>query len=351
MKTIFFTGGGSGGHAISAITIINKIKHKPNLKIQYIGSYDGIEKKLVNNINIEYKAILTGKLRRYISFKNLVDIFKVFLAIFQVLFFLMCKKNKDSLLFSTGGFVSVPPVIAASLLKIPVYVHEQTSRIGLANLIASKFAFKVFISFEETKKFLPPSKTIFSGYPVRDECYQENIILDKIKGIKLKEIEKPILFVTGGGNGSDLVNRLLEKNLNILKQKFFIIHQAGINHLAKYQRYEDSDYMAIDFVDNIIDIFKLSCVVISRSGAGTVAEMIALGKPSIFIPLKIAQKNEQYHNAMAAQKILGSIVIEEDRLNDVDILSEIDKIYKIANTKIKTNPIRATDFIIEQILR
>jgi len=351
MKTIFFTGGGSGGHAVSAITIINKIKNKPNIKIQYIGSYDGIEKKLVNNINIEYKAILTGKLRRYISFKNFVDIFKVFLAIFQVFFFLICKRGKDSILFSTGGFVSVPPVIAASLLKIPVYVHEQTSRIGLANMIASKFASKVFISFEETKKFLPPAKTIFSGYPVRDECYEDSIIVDKIKGLKLKEIKKPILFVTGGGNGSDLINKLLEKNLNILKQKFFIIHQAGIEHLTKYQKYDDPDYIAVDFVENIIDIFKLSCVVVSRSGAGTVAEMIALGKPSIYIPLKIAQKNEQYHNAMAAQKILGSVVIEEDRLNHIDLAHEIDKIYKMTNKKIITNVPRATDYIIEKLLQ
>jgi len=351
MKTIFFTGGGSGGHVVPALTLINKLKHNNDTKIFYIGSYSGIERKLVGKINIEYKAILTGKLRRYLSFKNIVDIFKVLLATLQVMVYLIKKKNKNTLLFSTGGFVSVPPVIAASILRIPVYVHEQTSRIGLANMIASKFATKVFISFEETKRFLPPAKTIFSGYPVRDECYLENIIIDEIKGIKLKEVKKPILFVTGGGNGSDLVNRLLEKNLNILKQKFFIIHQAGIDHLAKYQKYEDSDYIAVDFVENIIDIFKLSRVVISRSGAGTVAEMIALGKPSIFIPLKIAQKNEQYHNAMAAQKILGSIVIEEDQLNNIDLLSEIDKIYKITSKKIMSNAPKATDYIIEQLLQ
>ena len=235
MKTIFFTGGGSGGHVVPALTLINKLKHNTNTKIFYIGSYSGIERNLVKKVNIEYKAILTGKLRRYISLRNIIDIFKVLFAILQVLVYLIRKKNKDTLLFSTGGFVSVPPVIAASILRIPVYVHEQTSRIGLANMIASKFASKVFISFEETKKFLPPAKTIFSGYPVRDECYQENIIVDEIKGIKLKEMKKPILFITGGGNGSDLVNKLLEKNLNVLKQKFFIIHQPGIDHLTKHQ--------------------------------------------------------------------------------------------------------------------
>lgn len=348
MKRIIFTGGGSGGHVVPAITIIKELQNEDNLKIQYIGSYSGIERKLITELNIKYKPILTGKLRRYFSFQNFIDIFKVALAIVQAFFYLLPRRS-NAILLSTGGFVSVPPVIAAWILRIPIYIHEQTSRIGLANKIASKFASKVFISFKDSADYFPKEKTIYSGYPVRMECFTEEITKGEIKGRKLTSITKPILFVTGGGNGSYLLNSFIEDSLPRLKQKFLVIHQVGKKNLHKYSKFEDENYIAVAFVDHMIDMFKLSQIVISRAGAGTVSELIALKKPSIFIPLKIAQKNEQYHNAMEAKRLLQSIVIEEDNLYDVDLLSQIETLENLEINDIQNINNRALEIIINQI--
>lgn len=320
MKTIIFTGGGSGGHVIPSLTLIQKIQINNLYNISYIGSYSGIERKLTANFKLKYYPILSGKLRRYLSIQNFIDVFKIFLAIIQSFFILYKYNFKETVVFSTGGFVSVPVVLTAWLLRIPVIVHEQTSRLGLANKIASKFAKKIMVSFEDSLKFLPPTKTLYTGYPLRHNCFEKHIQKVVIKGITINDIKKPILFVTGGGNGSKLLNDYIKKNLIKLTKKYFVIHQVGESFIDEYSKIINQSYLPIAFIESMIDMYKLSSLIISRAGAGTVCELLAMNKQSVFIPLKIAQKNEQFHNALEAQKKIKSIIIEEDKLFEFDLL-------------------------------
>lgn len=310
-KKIVFSGGGSGGHVIPARTIIQDLLQQGGYEISYIGSISGIERKVISDIGVKYSPIRTGKLRRYLSVQNLLDIFNLIIGCFQSMLLLL--KSRPKLIFLTGGFVIVPVAIAGWFLRIPMVLHEQTTRIGLANKLASYLVKKVLISFESSSQFLPLEKTVLTGYPVRDDLFQsvENRI--HVAGINLLEVEKPILFITGGGNGSELLNEFVLNNLSALTKKYFIFHQTGLAHIEKYQELKSSTYIPLGFLGpEYIDILKTSSCVVSRAGAGTVAELLALKKPSIFIPLKIAQKNEQYHNAKEAEELLGSVIIEED---------------------------------------
>lgn len=323
MKTIVFTGGGSGGHVMPALTLIKKIMEKPTsldlYQLCYIGSYKGVERQLVSAIDIEYKAISTGKLRRYFSWQNFSDIFRLLWGFIQALCFLFSKLKKERILFSTGGFVSVPVVIAAKCLGYKIYIHEQTSRVGLANKIGSYFATQIFVSFEDSIKYFPKEKTVLSGYPLRDECFDKNIKIKKFKDIDLSTLRLPIIFITGGGNGSKLLNDFVKLNLESMTKDYLVIHQVGSGYIDEYSKIVNENYVPVDLVGSeMIDLFKLSELVISRSGAGTVCELRALEKRSIFIPLKIAQKNEQFFNAMENNKYLGSLVISEDELQGID---------------------------------
>lgn len=325
-KTIIFTGGGSGGHVMPALTMIKKLQEAREFNVEYIGGINGIERELVKEYKLRYYPIHTGKLRRYISKENIKDIlniFKGFMESFQIL----KTFPANTLVFSTGGFVGVPVVLAAWLQRKKIYIHEQTSRVGLANKIASFFATKVFVSFEESLKFFPEKKTFFSGYPLREECYRSSINPVSIDGISLNEVSRPILFVTGGGNGSALLNKAIKNNLEDLLQEFFIVHQTGKHDFEEYRTLKSEFYHPMAFVGKeMIDLYKLSSVVVARSGAGTVCELMALGKKAIFIPLKIAQKNEQFHNAMEANQKLGSIVIQEDNLSKESLLAAIKQL-------------------------
>lgn len=349
-KNIVFVGGGSGGHVMPAITLIKKLKEDDSFLISYIGGRSGIERELITKLSIPYFPIYTGKLRRYLSLENLIDIFKVIMGIFQSIL-ILAKFSRKTLVFSTGGFVSVPVVIAAKLTLKTVYIHEQTSRVGLANKIASLFADKIFISFEESKKFFPETKTILTGYPLRDECFIPTYPNLDFSGKALNSIAKPILFVTGGGNGSYLINQLVKNHLDILKNKYFIIHQVGKIYEEEFKPFHDENYFSAAFFDKeIIPLFKKAKIVISRAGAGTVCELMSLRKKSIFIPLKIAQKNEQFHNAMEAQRKLGSFILTEDEIPNCDFISYLETFEETLNEKIYNyKMLNGTEELIKQL--
>ncbi len=351
MKTVIFTGGGSGGHVMPAITLIKELKQYENLSLFYIGSRKGIERSLLPVLVDRYHPIYTGKLRRYLSLENFFDLFRVLIGFFQSVFILLKYKSRDTLIFSTGGFVSLPVVYAAKLTGKKVFVHEQTSVSGLANKLASFIADKIFISFESSKKYFPAEKTFYSGYPLRDECFTREVTEVIIDGIVLKDILKPILFITGGGNGSKLLNKLLLDNMELLSKEYFIVHQVGKLFINIFQKYTNDSYKPVAFIDNeMIDLFKLSSVIISRSGAGTIAELLALRKKTILIPLKNSAKNEQYLNAKEAEKYLGSIIVEEDNLGSVNIVELCSVILQselLYSTSSET--VRAKDVLIDEI--
>lgn len=348
-KNLIFTGGGSGGHVMPALTILKEINKNSEYDIHYFGGINGIERELVADYKLTYHPIRTGKLRRYLSVENLKDITRVFMGLVDSFKILWKFDRKNTLVFSTGGFVSVPVVIAAKLQRKRVFIHEQTSRVGLANKICSIFADRVFISFEDSFKYFDENKTYFSGYPLRQECYTEEIKPVTLKGRLLNESPKPILFITGGGNGAQLINKLILKNFKFLTEKYLIVHQTGKSFYSEYEKLDHPDYIALPFIGTeMIQLFKLATVTVSRSGAGTVCELIAVGKKSIYVPLKIAQKNEQFFNALEAHKKLGSIIIEEKELTDESFLQALGEIGSV-NPMVKVQKQNGLQFLVEEI--
>lgn len=333
-----------------ALTIIKKINQDSKYDVHYVGGIASIERELVQDYKLTYHPIRTGKLRRYLSMENMKDIIRVFLGLTDAFKVLWKFDRKSTLIFSTGGFVCVPVVIAAKLQRKKVFIHEQTSRVGLANKICSIFADRVFISFEDSYKYFDENKTYFSGYPLREECYTDDIRPVKINGRVINETTKPILFITGGGNGAQLINKLIEKNFEFLSSKYLIVHQTGKAFYNDYSsKLKHPDYLPMPFVGpEMIDLFKLATVTISRSGAGTVCELIAVGKKSIYIPLKIAQKNEQFFNALEAHKKLGSIIIEEKELTDQSFLQALEDI-GVNNPMTKVQKQNGLQFLVEEI--
>ena len=341
IKKFIFCGGGSGGHVMPALTLYKYIKKIHNdATFISIGSYKGIERELFTKEGLNYYSISTGKLRRYFSWDNFLDLLRVLKGTFEAFFLLLKWSKKDSVVIATGGFVTVPVVFAAWLQRKRIIVHEQTTRVGLANRICSYFASDIIVTFEESLKFFPSAKVKHLGYPLREEILEEELRARKIKDITIANIDRPILFLTGGGNGSQLLNDSLAQIMPEIEKDFFIVHQCGKTFEEELIKRETDHYKVFGFVGSeIIDLMKMAKVIISRAGAGTVVELTALGKPSIFIPLKIAQKNEQYHNAMSAQAKLGSIVIEEDELTGERLLNAIKEVQSLdKKSGVKSNP-------------
>tara|TARA_B100000925_G_scaffold288982_2_gene270964 strand:+ start:9264 stop:10328 length:1065 start_codon:yes stop_codon:yes gene_type:complete len=348
MKKMIFTGGGSGGHVIPAKTIITEIlQKKTDVEILYVGGKKSIERKIIEEMNIKYFPISTGKLRRYFSIENATDFFRFIFGIIQSVF-ILARFRKNSLVFSTGGFVALPVVIASKLLGIKSIIHEQTAVAGLANKISSKFCDQVLISFEKSKENFPSEKTTLTGYPVSKKCFDEpSFPIEIKKGASLAgKGEKRILLITGGGNGSKLINDVTKEILGELKSRYKVFHQVGSHYETEFSKLEDENYIPFGFTNSLVDLIKISDVVVSRAGAGTVMELISMGKKSIFVPLKIAQKNEQFHNAVEAKDVLGSEIILEDNFNAQSLLSSVNCFDSSPKEKIDN---KASDKIIEII--
>lgn len=334
-----FTGGGSGGHTMPALAMIQALKdYSKNKNIEcpilYIGSNNGVEKELAKNYNIKYQSISTGKLRRYLSINNFFDIFRIIKGIYQSK--KIIRDFTPDILISTGGFVSVPPVIAAKQLKVPIIIHEQTINAGLANKIASKFANIIALTFNEGKKYFPKKNTVLTGIPLRKELFEGN----KKEALKKFNLNKnlPVVYFTGGGLGCHILNTTAIKILPQLLEKTNVIFQTGkaLNKkdFLEMKKFKESlgnnkknRLLVFDFINNELpDIYAATDLAIARSGAGTVNELMALNIPAIFIPLAIATKNEQLKNAKFVEKINGSIIIEEKFLNPEILLKKINDI-------------------------
>src|SRR5690625_2062130 len=225
-KSILFTGGGTAGHVIVNLALIPYF-HEQGWKISYIGFKDGIERELVGDIPyVDYYPISTGKLRRYMSIENFKDPFKVLKGIADAA--RVIRKTKPQIIFSKGGFVSVPVVIAAKLKRVPTIIHESDLTPGLANKLATPFAKKVLTTFPETVKYLPEKKTVYVGAVIREELFQGN----KSRGYQLTNLtsEKPIILIMGGSIGSRKINEIVRENLDAFLQKYQIIHICGRNN-------------------------------------------------------------------------------------------------------------------------
>ncbi|WP_100407588.1 undecaprenyldiphospho-muramoylpentapeptide beta-N-acetylglucosaminyltransferase [Bacillus solitudinis] len=326
MPKIVFTGGGSAGHVTPNIAIINELSK--DWDIFYMGSKKGIEKELIQKLSIPYYGINSGKLRRYIDIENLWDMLRVIKGCFEARRIL--KKLKPNLVFSKGGFVSVPVILAAKSLKIPIYIHESDMTPGLANKISQRFSTKIFTSFEETSKFFPNHKTKVIGSPIRSEILNGS---EEI-GRKFLDFDKhsPILTIMGGSLGAKKINEVVRKSLKQLTAKYQVVHLCGKNNfddeLSGYPRYKQFEYVH----DELSDILAATDLVITRGGSNAIFEFLSLKIPMIIIPLGLNQsRGDQILNAKAFQEKGYSLTLEEEKLNSDTLLEHLNTVYKNRN--------------------
>ena len=331
MKRIVLTGGGTAGHVTPCIALLPELQ-KEGYDIHYIGSYNGIERKLIEEYQIPYHGISSGKLRRYFDPKNFSDPFKVMKGYFEARKLL--KKLKPDIVFSKGGFVTVPVVLAAKKHKVPVIIHESDMTPGLANKLAIPSATKVCANFPETLKYLPAEKAVLTGTPIRKELFSGN----KIRGLDFCgfSANRPVILVIGGSTGSRAINEVIRGMLPTLLRDYQLIHLCGkdnldpkLNNLAGYVQYE---YIKSE----LNDLFAASDLVISRAGANAICELLALRKPNILIPLPAASsRGDQILNAESFERQGYSLVLKEEELSISCLLESIQKVMEAKHTYVE----------------
>ncbi len=320
---ILFTGGGTGGHVFPIIAIVREIRRmypKRDLELYYLGPKDELALAYLSQEDFIIKTIVSGKIRRYFSFQNFIDIiFKIPLGIIQSFFLLLA--IRPDLVFSKGGSGSIAVTYSARFLRIPVFLHESDIVPGLSNQTTAKWAKKIFISFPKTEYF-DQKKTTLTGNPVRKEILEG----DKEKAGELFNLtfSKPILFIMGGSQGAEAINDFVLRIINELLKDYEVIHITGRENLketsAEAQVVEDTDldryYHPVGFLDEgkIKHAYKAADLIISRSGSGSIFEIAACGKPSILVPLPSAAANHQSKNAYAYADSGASMVIEQQNL-------------------------------------
>ena len=321
MKHIVLTGGGTAGHVTPNIALIPKLREL-GYKISYIGSYEGIEKKLIEELGIPYYGISSGKLRRYFDLKNFSDPFRVLKGFSQARKIL--KELKPDVVFSKGGFVTVPVVIAAKRLKIPALIHESDMTPGLANKLCLSSASRICCNFPETVANLPADKAVLTGTPIRQELLSGNAENGrKFCGFTA---DKPVLMVIGGSLGAASVNDNVRKILPELLKEFQVVHLCGktdesLNGTAGYVQYE---YIQ----DELPDLFAMADIVISRAGANAICEIRELHKPNLLIPLSAkASRGDQILNARSFERQGFSKVLEEEEITEEKLLETIRQLY------------------------
>jgi len=379
---ILLTGGGTGGHIVPLLAVVSELKElaaarkigKPEFMLI---SPDSDFNKSISDAGIKVKTIKAGKLRRYFSVENLADVFRIPVGIAQSLY-RICRFKPD-VVFSKGGFASVPPVVAARILKIPILTHESDIVPGLANKMISFFATEMLVSFEDTQKRFPCKKVVLTGNPVRKDIFKG----DKKRAIAFFGFKEniPTVLIFGGSQGAQKLNEIILKSLPDILEKCQAIHICGIKNYEKMKnalgekklgpetsglssflpRLANERYKIYPYLDKEMkDAYALADVVVARAGANSLAEIIALSKLSIIIPLSTSANNHQLQNAefFAKKGILN--LIKEENLTSSKLTSEIfamlesgagDKIRKSIeryNNSIKQNPAR---LIAEEILK
>lgn len=328
MKRIILTGGGTAGHVTPNIALLPKLKEL-GYDIQYIGSYNGIEKELIEPFGIPYHGISSGKLRRYFDVKNFTDPFRVLKGFSEAK--KLIRELKPDVIFSKGGFVSVPVVLAGKRYKVPTIIHESDMTPGLANKLSIPSATKVCCNFPETLENLPKEKAILTGSPIRQELLTGNAAAAKtFCGFTS---DKPVILVIGGSLGSVVVNTAVREALPTLLETFNIVHLCGKGKLDESLK-DTSGYAQFEYIKNELrDIFALSDIVISRAGANAICELLALHKPNLLIPLSAnASRGDQILNANSFAKQGFSLVLEEKELNKDTLLANVQRLYAERDT-------------------
>lgn len=323
MKRIILTGGGTAGHVTPNIALLPRLKEL-QYDIHYIGSYNGIEKELIEQFGIPYHGISSGKLRRYFSLQNFTDPFRVLKGFGEAK--RLIKLLNPDVIFSKGGFVSVPVVMAGKKCKVPTIIHESDMTPGLANKLSIPSATKVCCNFPETVKLLPADKAVLTGSPIRQELLEGD--KEKARSFTGLSPDKPVILIIGGSLGAAAINDAVRSNLHEILKEFQVIHLCGrgkldptLNNISGYVQYE---YIK----DELKDLFALTDIVISRAGANAICELLALHKPNLLIPLSAnASRGDQILNARSFEHQGFSLVLEEENITNETFLSSIHELY------------------------
>ncbi len=310
-QTVFFTGGGTGGHVYPGLAVIRVLQERgffESRDLYWIGSSKGMERTILKNAGIRYIPLPAGKLRRYFSFRNFSDIFNISWAVLKSLYLMI--RKRPVLLFSKGGYVSVPPVLAARLCRIPVITHESDLDPGLATRINSRFASRICISYDKTAGYFPAhlrEKTVLTGNPIRPEVLKGDGAAGKsLFGLKG---DKPLIFVIGGSLGASQINSLMEEIYREILPHAEIIHQTGAGNGEEIPA---PGYVRKEYInEEIPHILSAADLVITRAGAGTLWECGTLGKAMILIPLDTSgSRGDQLRNAAYFQEKGAALVLE-----------------------------------------
>ena len=320
---IFFTGGGSAGHVTPNIALIEALKSE-GYRLAYVGSATGIECALIKPLLIDYYSISAGKLRRHLDWRNCLMPIQVLKGIWQS--FWLCRRHKPQLLFSKGGFVAVPIIIGAWLNRIPVLTHESDLSPGLANRLVYPLVKRVALSFPQSERyFRNKAKITYTGSPIRGELLKGDVLAAK-KYCGLPE-DKPVLFIYGGGLGSVKINQAIWTALPQLLPMFNVIHACGqgkTNLMHEQLGYCQRDYIK----GELADILALADIVVSRAGANSIIELLALAKPHLLIPLSAAaSRGDQVENAAYYQAAGVSLVLKEEELTTDSLVLAIKQLW------------------------
>ena len=324
MKKIILTGGGTAGHVTPNLALLPSLR-KEEFEIHYIGSYNGIERRLIEDAGIPYDGISSGKLRRYFDIKNFSDPLRVLKGYGQAK--RLMKQYRPDIVFSKGGFVSVPVVLAAKHYKIPVIIHESDMTPGLANKICIPAAKKVCCNFPETLNYLPEDKAVLTGSPIREELLHG----DRLAGLQYAHLsaDLPVILIIGGSLGSVTVNQAVRGILPQLLKTYQVIHICGKGNLDE-SLIGTSGYVQYEYVDKPLrHLFAAADLIISRAGANSICEILALRKPNILIPLSAAaSRGDQILNANSFAKQGFSTVLEEEVLTSDTLYQAVSDTYK-----------------------
>jgi len=302
-----------------------------NIKILYIGTRKGMEGQMMRDLGVPYRGISCGKLRRYFSWQNFLDIFKIPLGILQSLFIL--RRFKAEIIFCKGGFASYPVAVAGWILRIPVILHESDVIPGLANKLCARFSTKICVSHQETAKYFPKNKVVVTGSPLRRElALADAETARELTGFHHKE--KPVLLFMGGSQGADFINNIVWKNFEKLTANYQVAHICGETklpdslHLIHQNKFRHEHYKAYEFLGGELKhLYALSNVVITRSGAITLAELDYFNKPAILIPLGTqASRGDQIENAKLFAKNHQAIVMHEHHFSTEDFFADLKKL-------------------------
>ncbi len=332
---IVLTGGGTGGHVFPLVSVAKKLREKlgSDAELLYIGSGADLEKEAMAKEGIPTKHVLAGKMRRYFSLKNFFDIFKIPIGFIQSLWILL--EYMPDVIFSKGGYVSIPVVLAGWLYRIPVLIHESDARPGIANQMLAKFSRRVAITYPSAEIYFLSRQTALTGNPVREEVGKGDINAARVS-LGLSE-SKPVVLILGGSQGAQSINKAITSILPQLLENYQVIHQTGernydevIHHLAAEHGIKagHEGYFPLGFLDieKLKHALAAADLVVSRAGANTISEIAACGKPAILIPLDSSANDHQRMNAYELARVGGAAVLEENNLGAYTLLEKINKI-------------------------